>query len=115
RRQLEREKNRLAKAVPQAEARALQAEAEMVQWRAQWTAAIRPLGLPGESTPLVVNEVLAQTRELFERLNEATTFSERIEGIGHDSRRFRQDAERLLGNIAPDQTSPGECFEEALE
>ena len=49
RRQLDREKNRLAKAVTQAEAKAVQAEADLTQWRTQWTAAIRPLGLPGDS------------------------------------------------------------------
>ena len=49
RRQLEREKNRLAKAVTQAEAKAVQAEADLTEWRAQWTAAIQPLGLPADS------------------------------------------------------------------
>ena len=51
RRQLEREKNRLAKAVTQAEAKAMQAEADLTEWQAQWTAAIQPLGLPGDSSP----------------------------------------------------------------
>ena len=115
RRQLEREKNRLAKAVTQAEAKAVQAEADLTQWRAQWTAAIQPLGLPGDSSPVAVNEVVAQTAELFARLKEAAGFAERIDGIGRDSLRFRQDVERLLQTVDPDHPSPGDRFQEALE
>ncbi len=115
RRQLEREKNRLAKAAAQAEARALQAEADLTEWRAQWTAAIGPLGLPEDSTAVAVNEVVAQTTELQARLKEAAGFAERIEGITHDSLLFRQDVERLLQTVDPDHPSPADRFEEALE
>ena len=115
RRQLEREKNRLAKAATQAEAKAVQAEADLTQWRAQWTAAIQPLGLPGESSPVAVNEVVAQTAELFARRKEAAGFAERIEGIGRESLRFRQDVECLLQTVDPDAPPPGDRFQEALE
>jgi uncharacterized protein YhaN len=115
RRQLEREKNRLAKAATQAEAKAVQAEADLTEWRAQWTAAIRPLGLPGDATPVAVNEVAAQTAELFTRLKEAASFAERIEGIERDSLRFRQNAERLLLTVDADHPAPGDRFQEALE
>ena len=115
RRQLEREKNRLAKAVSQAEAKAIQAEADLTQWLAQWTAAIRPLGLPGDSSPVAVNEVVAQTAELNVQLKEAAAFVERIEGIGRDAARFRQDAERLLLSVDPGQLPANDRLEEALE
>ena len=115
RRQLEREKNRLAKAATQAEAKAVQAEADLTQWRAQWTAAIQPLGLPGDSTPVAVNEVLAQTAELYAQLRDAASFFERIEGIGRDSLRFRQDVERLLQTVDPDRPLPADRFQEALD
>ena len=82
RRQLEREKNRLAKAVAQAEAKAVQAEADLTQWRALWTAAIQPLGLPGDSSPVAVNEVVAQTAELLATTEGSRRLSERIDGIG---------------------------------
>ena len=49
----------------EAESKAAHAEAEINEWQAQWTAAIQPLGLPGASTPAAVNEVVAQTAELF--------------------------------------------------
>ena len=102
-----REKNRLAKAVTQAEAKAVQAEADLSQWRAQWTAAIQPLGLPGDSSPVAVNEVVAQTAELHTQLKDAAGFSERIDGIGREALRFRQDAQRLLQTVDPDQRFSG--------
>jgi len=115
RRQLDREKNRLVKAVTQAAAKAVQAEGDLTEWRAQWTAAIQPLGLPGETSPVVVNEVVAQTTELLTRTKEAAGFSERIDGIQRDSLRFRQDVQRLLKTVDPDHPAPGDHFQEALE
>ena len=115
RRQLEREKNRLAKAVTQAEAKATQAEADLTQWQAQWTAAIQPLGLPGNTTPAVVNEVVAQTAELSGRIKDAVGLSERIEAIGRESLRFHADLQQLLQSVDPDRPVPGNSFEEALE
>ena len=105
RRHLEGEKNRLAKAVSQAEAKAMQAEADMSQWRAQWAAAIQPLGLPGDSSPVAVYEVVAQTAELHTQLKDAAGFSERIDDIGREALRFRQDAQRLLQTVDPDRFS----------
>ena len=115
RRQLEREKDRLAKAASQAEAKALQAEADLTDWRTQWTAAVKPLGLPGDSTPVAVNEVLVQTAELLARLKEAASFSERIDGIGREALCFRQNVERLLQAVDPDHPPPGDRFQEAFE
>ncbi len=115
RRQLEREKNRLAKAVTQAEAKAMQAEADLTDWQAQWTAAIQPLGLPGDSTPAVVNEVVAQTAELSGRIKDAVGLSERIEDIGRESLRFHEDLQRLLQSVDADRPVPGDSSEEALE
>ena len=115
RRQLEREKNRLVKAVAQAEAKAAQAETDLTQWRVQWSAAIQPLGLPADASPIAVNEVVAQTAELLARLNDAAGFAERIEGIGRDSLRFRQNVERLLQTIDPDRPSANDRFQEAFE
>ncbi len=115
RRQLEREKNRLAKAVAQAETKMVQAEADLTQWLAQWTTAIQPLGLSGDSAPVAVNEVVAQTAELYAQLKDAASYSERIDGIGRDALRFRQDVERLLQSVDPDHPSPADRFQEALE
>ncbi|MGO9113728.1 MAG: AAA family ATPase [Thermoguttaceae bacterium] len=119
RRQLEREKNRLAKAVTQAEAKVAQAEADLTQWRSQWVAAIQPLGLPADVTPVAVNEVVAQTVELLSRLKEAAGFSKRIEDIGREALRFRQDVQRLLQTVDPDQPTANdrllEAFEELLD
>src|SRR5208337_2162552 len=85
------------------------------QWQDQWTAAIQPLGLPGSSSPVAVNEVVAQTAELFTRLKEAAGFVERIEGIGRDSARFRHNARQLLQTVEPDQPIDGDRLEPSLE
>jgi len=115
RRQLEREKDRLARAATEAEAKSVRAESELAQWRAQWTAAIQPLGLPGESSPVAVNEVVVQTVELFARLKEAAGFAERIDGIRRDSLRFQQNVRQLLQSVDPDQPPDCDRLEESLE
>ena len=115
RRQLEREKNRLAKAAAQAEAKAAEAEADLLKWQAQWAAAIKPLGLPDDSAPAAVNEAVAQTAELSAQLKEAAGFVERIEGIGHDALRFRENARRLLHAVDPDRPPPSDQLPEAVE
>ena len=115
RRQLERENNRLTKAVAQAEAKTIQAENDLNQWRTQWMAAIRILRLPDETPPVAVNEVIAQTAELFARLKEAAGYAERIEGITRDSLRFRQDVQRQLLSIDADLTVQADGFQEGLE
>jgi len=115
RRQWEREKNRLARAVTQAEAKTVQAETDLAQWHAQWTAAIQPLGLPSDSSPVAVNEVMAQTAELSTRLKEAVGFAERIEGIGRDSLRFRQEVRQLLQTIDSDRLPESDRLEEPVE
>ena len=115
RQQCEREKNRLAKAATQAEARTAQAEADLADWRARWTAAIQPLGLPADSSPLAVNEVVTQTMELLAKRNEIIGFAERIDGIGRDSQRFREAVQQVLKCVDPDGPPPGDRLEESLE
>jgi uncharacterized protein YhaN len=115
RRQLEREKNRLRASAVEAETKAAQAEKDLAAWRSQWTAAIRPLGLAEETSPIAVNEVVAQTAELSELLSKADGFSERINGIQRDARRFRESVEKLLASICPEQPPPGDHFEQVLE
>ena len=42
-------------------------------------------------------------------------FAERIDGIGRDSLRFRQDVQQLLQTVDPDLPSPGDRLEESLD
>jgi uncharacterized protein YhaN len=114
-RNLERERNRFRAGAVQAEAKAAQAEADLAEWRIQWATAIRPLGLPEETSPVAVNEVLAQTGDLLDRLKDAASYSSRIADITRDSLRFREDVERLLVAVDPNRPSPGDRFQEALE
>jgi uncharacterized protein YhaN len=115
RRHLEREKGRLQQAVTVAEAKAAQAEADLAQWRAQWAAAIQPLALPTEVSPVAVNEVVVQTAELLALLKDAGGFSERIEGIGRDSLRFHENVQRLLQVVDSDNAPAASHFPEAME
>jgi uncharacterized protein YhaN len=115
RRQLETERNRLSKQAAQAEIKTGKAEADLARWRSQWVAAIQPLRLPENTSPMAVHEVLAQTSELIKLLDDAAGYAERIEGIERDARRFRENVERLLATIDPGQPPPGDRFAEALE
>lgn len=115
RRQLNRDIAKLNESLVAAQTKAEAAEAELSDWHSQWTAAIEPLGLRGDATPAVVNEVVAQTNELQARLQEAESYAERIEAIGVDSRRFREEVERLTRLVDPDRGDAPVRHEAAVE
>ena len=115
RRQLTRDMAKLNQSLVAAQAKAELAETELADWHSHWTAAIEPLGLRGDAAPAVVNEMVAQTNELFVRLQEAESYAERIEAIGADSRRFREEVERLTRAVDPDRGDAPVRIEEAVE
>ncbi len=115
RRQLEKESAAIARGAPEAEATVRYAEDALAQWRADWAAAIAPLGLPGDSSPAVVNAVLAQSIELFSKLSEAEGYDERIEGIGRDAQSFRCRAEQVLAAVDAGHSPPADRSQEAVE
>ena len=99
RRQLARDVKKFNEALADAQARAERAEAELAEWHAQWSAAVERLSLEGDAAPAVVNEVLARTAELFERLKQAEGFAERIREIDVDAQRFREEVDRVARQV----------------
>jgi len=87
--------------------------AERSVWQQQWAEAIEPLGLVPESAPVVANDLLTQTAELFGRLDEARTYAERIDNIVQDIQNFEQYVGDLVRNVAPELAS--RPVEEAAE
>lgn len=79
--------------------------AERAVWQQQWAEAIEPLGLTSESTPVVANDLLNQTDELFARLDEARTYAERIDNIVQDVQSFEQHVGDLVRKVDPELAS----------
>lgn len=78
-----------------------QAQRDLENWRANWSKAIQPLDLSGETTPAAVQVVIGKLDELFQKLHEAASIQTRIEGINQDARRFTEDVTALVKHLAP--------------
>jgi uncharacterized protein YhaN len=77
----------------------VQAQRDLENWQANWSKAIHPLGLPGETLPAAVHVVIAKLDELFQKLHEAASLQTRIEGINQDARRFTEDVTGLVKHL----------------
>jgi uncharacterized protein YhaN len=77
----------------------VQVQRDLENWQDSWSKAIRPLVLPGETTPAAVHAVIARLDELFQKLHEATSLQTRIEGINQDTRRFAEDVTALVKQL----------------
>ena len=104
-----REKQDLEKKISEVEGESKEASQDKVQaqrdlenWQAQWSEAVHPLGLAGETSPAAVHSVMAKFDELFQKLREAASLEHRIEGINRDAQRFSEDVSALLKQSAPD-------------
>ena len=53
-----------------------QAQRDLENWQADWSEAIHPLGLPGETSPAAVHAVMAKFDELFQKLHEAASLEQ---------------------------------------
>ena len=83
-----------------------EAERELADWRREWLAAVEPLGLPPDASPADANEVLAQLGQLFAKLQEATGYRERIEGIEREGQQFVELVRSLVAALAPECQAP---------
>jgi uncharacterized protein YhaN len=80
----------------------VQAQRDSENWQADWSQAIHPLGLSGETTPAAVHAVMTKFDELFQKIHDAASLEHRIEGINQDAQRFAEDVSALIKQIAPD-------------
>ena len=81
------------------------AEAELKEWRTEWSDALAPLGLDGRALPSEALDFIETLQACFERLKEADDFRKRIEGIDRDTKEFERDVDLLVQKIAPDLAS----------
>jgi len=79
-----------------------QAQEDLRQWQDQWKTAVAEIGLTEKSLPAEANTVLARIQELFQKVDKAISFQDRIGGIQQDSRLFSDDRERFFRAVAPD-------------
>jgi uncharacterized protein YhaN len=102
RRQLGRDRDRLEKERLEAAERLQAAEAEMVDWREQWEAAVAPIGLGVDAHPDEASAFLEELERLFDKLREADTLRKRIDGIDRDAAQHAGRVEALAAVVAAD-------------
>lgn len=102
RRRLEADKSRLEAEVADAIRDAEVAQAELVAWKQEWSAALVPLQLDADAVPEQAEAVLANLDELFRSLDGANGYKSRMFGIDETAKEFAEAAEKLCAAIAPD-------------
>jgi len=86
----------------EAKARAKTIDGKLLDWRQQWDATVRRLGLGADATPAQANAVTEDIKNLFTRIREADVLRKRIEGIDRDARKFEEKVSHLAEQMAPD-------------
>jgi uncharacterized protein YhaN len=91
----------------QDDVRAARQEAEnagrrMADWNQQWSEALRPLGLSGNTLPDVATHVLEQLQEAEQKGAEAKDRTRRIRDIDRDAQAFAVESRALLSRLSPD-------------
>ena len=97
----------------EAQRQASTADEELATWLSQWEKAVRPLGLDATATPAAANELLRQTEELFDRLNDAEKLALRIDGIDRDAEGFQQEVADVARRL--DVAAEGQSWQQVAE
>ncbi len=102
REQLWRDTKRKENDLKTAQYRLAENEKNLQQWEKQWEAAVRPLGLTGNSRPSEASAVMGELQSLFSKLKEAEILRQRIHGIDRDAEAFAKKVSALTDTIAKD-------------
>lgn len=78
------------------------AAAALETWQGEWAEAIQDLGLGRQALPAEVLQVVETLRKAFASLAEAARIDHRIAGIERDLQVFRDAAQALARQVAPD-------------
>ncbi len=78
------------------------AAAELEKWSAAWDAAVRSIGIAGDSTPEEAQAKLSDLTELSRALDEAREMRRRVRGMERDSRSFAEQLHGLVQHHAPE-------------
>lgn len=77
------------------------ADNKLEQWRQSWGDCVSGLGFSSDNDPDDVLDFIDDLEKLFRKLDEATSYTGRIEGIQTDEKRFSNDVNELSKRIAP--------------
>jgi len=78
------------------------AQGDLRQWQDQWKTVVVEIGLTEKSLPAEANAVIARIQDLFQKVDRAAGFQDRIQAIQEDSRLFSDDRERFFRAVVPD-------------
>ena len=94
--------NKLQAKVTASEQDATLASNAVDQWRSDWAAAVKLLGLDRDAEPLAANSVIETIDELFVQIKDVDDARVRIEGIDREAEEFVNSVTRLLSQGATD-------------
>lgn len=90
------------------------AEAELNDWRAQWSSKMACIGLEADADPAQAAIILDKLQALGGVLQELRSHESRVTGIDRDAEAFRRDVESLVERVAP-TLAEGSAAEQARE
>ena len=91
---------RLNRERPGAARDADQADEAVSTWRREWTDALQPLGLAGDTGPTVAQTVLEAWLELFRKLDDEAELARRVYGIDKDIEEYEAEVREFVRSIA---------------
>ena len=71
-------------------------------WEAEWSEALKPLGVEDGTPPDEALVMLSKVEELFRKVDECDSLEQRIFGIHRDADLFTADVKALIGHVAPE-------------
>jgi len=71
-------------------------------WKAEWSQAVKTIGLDAETTPGEALVTLSKFEDLFKKIDECDGLDQRIFGIRRDAEAFHNDVKALIGHVAPE-------------
>ena len=90
-------------------------EGALSQWRTDWAASLRKIGIRPDATPTAALAVIERVRDIKSKRDEAEVLRKRIEGMNRDSSQFISRVQRLVDALAPDlETEPMDRAAEQL-
>ncbi len=102
REQLLRDQRKLKNEMKAARSHLESSEKNLIDWQVEWTKAVKPIGLNGDSQPEEANVVMDELKNLFEKIKEADILQKRIMGIDRDREEFNQKVTSLVEVVAQD-------------
>lgn len=78
------------------------AKDELDGWRKEWKTLMKGFGLPGNSMPVELSDIMEKLRMLFEKQKEAENLQIRISAIDKDASSYHKQVFNMIENLAPE-------------